>query len=73
MAITSEAFQASTTPPMPSAVQPPSLELKQLPSHLKYAYLDVEQRLPVIVLSTLPSEQEHRLIKVLREHQKAIG
>ena len=42
VAITSEASQASTTPPMPSTVQPPSLELKQFSSHLKYAYLDAE-------------------------------
>ena len=26
--------------PLPSTVQPPSLELKPLPEHLKYAYLD---------------------------------
>ena len=34
--------------PFLSSVQPPSLELKPLPEHLKYAYLDDAQKLPVI-------------------------
>ncbi|RDY13418.1 hypothetical protein CR513_01671, partial [Mucuna pruriens] len=42
----------------------PPMELKPLPSHLKYAYLDSEQQLP---------EQEDKLLKVLRQHKKAIG
>ena len=33
---------------LPSTIQPPSLELKPLPEHLKYAYLDDAQKLPVI-------------------------
>ncbi|RDX94083.1 Retrovirus-related Pol polyprotein, partial [Mucuna pruriens] len=52
---------------------PPPMELKPLPSHLKYAYLDSEQQLPVIVASNLLPEQEEELLKVLRQHKKAIG
>ncbi|RDX98633.1 Retrovirus-related Pol polyprotein from transposon 17.6, partial [Mucuna pruriens] len=42
-------------------------------SHLKYAYLDVEQQLPVIIASNLRWEQEDKLLSVLRKHKKAIG
>ncbi|RDX84521.1 putative mitochondrial protein, partial [Mucuna pruriens] len=52
---------------------PPPMELKPLPSHLKYAYLDSEQQLPVIIASNLLPEQEEKLLQVLRQHKKAIG
>ncbi|RDX98328.1 Retrovirus-related Pol polyprotein from transposon 17.6, partial [Mucuna pruriens] len=52
---------------------PPSMELKPLPSHLKYAYLDNEQQLPIIIANNLLQEQEYKLLKVLRQHKKAIG
>ncbi|RDX86797.1 hypothetical protein CR513_31828, partial [Mucuna pruriens] len=47
-----------------SPLLPPPMELKPLPSHLKYAYLDKEQQL---------LEQEDKLLEVLRQHKKAIG
>ncbi|RDY12401.1 hypothetical protein CR513_02817, partial [Mucuna pruriens] len=56
----------------PSSLPPP-MELKPLPSHLKYAYLDSEQQFPVIVASNLCWEQEDKLLSVLRQHKKAIG
>ncbi|RDX99867.1 Retrovirus-related Pol polyprotein, partial [Mucuna pruriens] len=43
---------------------PPLTELKPLPKHLKYAYLNKEQRF---------MEQEDKLLDVLRKHKKAIG
>ncbi|RDX91351.1 Retrovirus-related Pol polyprotein from transposon 17.6, partial [Mucuna pruriens] len=49
------------------------MELKPLPSHLKYAYLGNEQQLPVIIASNLLLEQEDKLLEVLRQHKKAIG
>ncbi|RDY02854.1 Retrovirus-related Pol polyprotein, partial [Mucuna pruriens] len=52
---------------------PPPMELKTLPSHLKYAYLDKEQQLPVIIANNLYQEQEDKLLEVLRQHKKAIG
>ena len=39
--------------PVPSIEQPPKMEQKPLPSHLKYAYLGVESTLPVIISASL--------------------
>ncbi|RDY11570.1 hypothetical protein CR513_03763, partial [Mucuna pruriens] len=55
-----------------SSSPPPPMELKPLPSHLKYAYLDAEQQLPVIIANNLHREQKDKLLQVLREHKKAI-
>ncbi|RDX92276.1 hypothetical protein CR513_25623, partial [Mucuna pruriens] len=51
---------------------PPPLELKPLSNHLKYAYLDNEQQLLVIIANNLHQEQEDKLLEVLRQHKKAI-
>ncbi|RDX71301.1 Retrovirus-related Pol polyprotein from transposon 17.6, partial [Mucuna pruriens] len=72
----SDREQDGQTDPSPITEESPSLppmELKPLPSHLKYAYLDNEQQLPVIITNNLLQEQEDRLLKVLRQHRKAIG
>nr|XP_027060912.1 uncharacterized protein LOC113687515 [Coffea arabica] len=58
---------------LPSVVQAPILELKPLPEHLKYAYLDDNETLPVIISSALSKIQEEKLIRVLREYKEAIG
>ncbi|RDX92449.1 hypothetical protein CR513_25415, partial [Mucuna pruriens] len=52
---------------------PPFTELKPLPKHLKYAYLDKEQQLPIIIANNLQQEQEDKLLNILRQHKKAIG
>ncbi|KAJ8762772.1 hypothetical protein K2173_022901 [Erythroxylum novogranatense] len=39
--------------PKPSIEEPPSLDLKPLPSHLKYVYLNPPEHLPVIISSCL--------------------
>ncbi|XP_074270750.1 uncharacterized protein LOC141594645 [Silene latifolia] len=59
--------------PVPSIVKPPIVELKPLPSHLKYAFLGNEETLPVIISSKLTKEQEEALIRVLKQHKEAIG
>ncbi|CAN6711676.1 unnamed protein product [Malus baccata var. baccata] len=56
-----------------SVVQPPSLELKPLPSHLKYVFLGDNETLPVIISSTLMAQKEDKLVRVLREYKTAIG
>ncbi|RDY02067.1 Retrovirus-related Pol polyprotein, partial [Mucuna pruriens] len=56
-----------------SPSSPPPMELKPLLSHLKYAYLDKEQQLPVILANNLHQEQEDKLLEVLRQHKRAIG
>ena len=45
---------------LPSEERPPKLELKPLPSHLKYAFLGVEETFPVIISSSLESDQEKK-------------
>ncbi|WP_222196269.1 reverse transcriptase family protein, partial [Modestobacter italicus] len=51
----------------------PQLELKPLPANLKYAFLDDNKTLPVIISSLLNIEQEGNLLMVLRKHKLAIG
>ncbi|KAI3776736.1 hypothetical protein L1987_46525 [Smallanthus sonchifolius] len=57
----------------PSIEDPPPVELKELPSHLEYAFLDGESRLPVIIASDLTSDEKERLLEVLKQHKQAIA
>ena len=57
----------------PSEEEHPALELKQLPEHLKYAFLGEENRFPVVISSYLSLSEENRLLEVLKKHKKAIG
>ncbi|KAJ0510884.1 hypothetical protein HanIR_Chr11g0545681 [Helianthus annuus] len=57
----------------PSLEEPPVVELKALPKHLKYAYVGEGSTLPVIIASNLTGEQEEKLMKVLVTHRAAIG
>ncbi|KAJ9541848.1 hypothetical protein OSB04_028354 [Centaurea solstitialis] len=57
---------------VPSLEVAPDLELKQLPSHLKYAFLGDSGKLPVIISSSLEKDQGEKLIKMLKQHTKAI-
>ena len=59
--------------PLPFVLQAPILDLKPLPSHLKYVFLGVEGMLLVIISSKLSAPQEERLMQVLKEHKTAIG
>ena len=54
-------------------MDPSSLELKELPKHLEYAYLDEECRLPVIISLGLTEKEKEQLLSVLRLHKKAIA
>ncbi|XP_052290887.1 uncharacterized protein LOC127900301 [Citrus sinensis] len=58
---------------LPSIESPPSLELKLLSSHLKYAYLGQNNTLSVIISSTLDACQEQSLVDLLRKYRRAIG
>lgn len=57
----------------PSLEVPPTLELKPLPSNLKYAFLGPNNTLPVIVASDLSGSQEEALLKVLSKYKAAVG
>ena len=58
---------------LPSKEKPPKLELKPLPLHLNYAFLGIKETFPVIISSSLESDQENKLLEILRTHKTAIG
>src|SRR5436190_6916664 len=51
----------------------PKLELKQLPNHLRYSFLDEQKKYPVIINASLNSEEEEKLLRILRRYKQAIG
>ena len=51
----------------------PKLVLKPLPVDLKYAYLEEDEKCPMVVSSNLTSDQEDSLLGVLRKCKKVIG
>ena len=48
------------------------LILKELPSHLKYAFLEPEKGKPVIILAALTEIEEQKLLQILRKYKEAI-
>ncbi|GJV32291.1 reverse transcriptase domain-containing protein [Tanacetum coccineum] len=57
----------------PSSDELPELELKDLPPHLEYAFLEGADKLPVIIAKDLKDEDKTALLKVLRSHKCAIA
>ncbi|XP_073132618.1 uncharacterized protein [Henckelia pumila] len=60
-------------PMKPSTEESPTLELKPLPSHLKYLYLLKNDKLSLICSSSLKGCEEEKLLRVIREHIRATG
>ena len=58
---------------VPSTDKAPTLELKQLPMHLKYVFLGNDSTLPVIISADLTPVEEEKLLRILRVHRGAIG
>ena len=58
---------------VPSVEQPPKMEQKPLPSHLRYAYLGNASTLPVIISVSLTAIEEDKLLRVLKDHKDALG
>jgi len=52
---------------------PSKVELKPLPSHLKYKFLDSAHEFPIIVNAKLDGPQLEKFLDVLRKHSGAIG
>ncbi|GKB52492.1 reverse transcriptase domain-containing protein [Tanacetum coccineum] len=52
---------------------PPELELKDLPSHLEYAFLEGTDKFPVIISKELKDEEKAALLKVLKSHKWVIA
>nr|GFB72933.1 reverse transcriptase domain-containing protein [Tanacetum cinerariifolium] len=66
-----KAYEAQTV--KSSVDEPPEVELKDLPHHLEYAFLEGDNKLPVIIDKELRSEEKAALIKVLKSHKRAIA
>nr|GEW87002.1 reverse transcriptase domain-containing protein [Tanacetum cinerariifolium] len=49
--------------------EPPEVELKDLPPYLEYAFLEGDNKFPVIIAKELRDEKKSTLIKVLRSPQ----
>nr|GEY45897.1 reverse transcriptase domain-containing protein [Tanacetum cinerariifolium] len=52
--------------------EPPEVELKNLPPHLEYVFLEDDDKLPAIIAKDLSIEEKATLIKVLKLHKQAI-
>ncbi|CAN6554883.1 unnamed protein product [Malus baccata var. baccata] len=68
-----ESIPISTNKLLPSIIQAPILELKPLPSHLKYIFLGKNETLPAIISSSLTAQEEEKLLRVLKEFKSALG
>nr|GFA09789.1 reverse transcriptase domain-containing protein [Tanacetum cinerariifolium] len=56
-----------------SIEEPPELELKDLPSHLEYAFLEDSNKLPVIIAKNLKVDEREAILNVLKSHKQAIA
>ncbi|GKB63448.1 reverse transcriptase domain-containing protein [Tanacetum coccineum] len=65
--------QSEVTEAKSSIEEPPELELKDLPSHLEYAFLEENDKLPVIIAKGLKNDEKDALLKVLKSHKRAIA
>ncbi|XP_073158946.1 uncharacterized protein [Henckelia pumila] len=52
----------------PSLEEPQTVELKPLPTHLKYLFLVDNENLPLIISSSLTDEMETKLLNFLKSH-----
>nr|GEW60742.1 reverse transcriptase domain-containing protein [Tanacetum cinerariifolium] len=53
--------------------EPPEVELKDLPPHLEYVFLEGDDKFPVIITKDLSDEEKTALIRVLKSHKRAIA
>nr|GEW38810.1 reverse transcriptase domain-containing protein [Tanacetum cinerariifolium] len=56
-----------------SVDEPPVVELKTLPPHLEYAFLEGDDKLPVIIAKDFSLEEKTALLTVLKSHTRAIA
>nr|GFB22825.1 reverse transcriptase domain-containing protein [Tanacetum cinerariifolium] len=66
-----KAYEAQTV--KSSIDEPLEVELKDLPHHLEYAFLEGDNKLPVIIAKELGSNEKAALIKNLKSHKRAIA
>nr|GEV57876.1 reverse transcriptase domain-containing protein [Tanacetum cinerariifolium] len=53
--------------------EPPKIKLKELSSHLEYAYLEGTEKLPMIITKGLKDDEKEALLKVLKSYKRAIA
>nr|GEX38056.1 reverse transcriptase domain-containing protein [Tanacetum cinerariifolium] len=70
---TEDLKQDDATMTKPSIDEPPELELKELPSHLEYVFLEGSDKLPFIISKELKDEEKSALLKVFKSHKLAIA
>nr|GEW60831.1 reverse transcriptase domain-containing protein [Tanacetum cinerariifolium] len=56
-----------------SIKEPSEVKLKDLPPHLKYTFLEGDDKLPVIISKYLSVEEKTTLIMILKSHKRAIA
>ena len=49
------------------------LVLKELPNHLKYAYLELQKSKQMIISSRLSDAEEQKLLKISKNYQRSIA
>ncbi|GKB20299.1 reverse transcriptase domain-containing protein, partial [Tanacetum coccineum] len=57
----------------PSIDEPTEVELKDLPPHLEYTFLEDNNKFPVIIAKDLSVDEKTALIKVLKSRKRAIA
>ncbi|GKB09892.1 hypothetical protein Tco_0843815, partial [Tanacetum coccineum] len=57
----------------PSITEPPKLELKELPEHLEYAFLQENEQLLAVISSALSAHEKTKLLEVLKNYKGAIA
>nr|GFC74706.1 reverse transcriptase domain-containing protein [Tanacetum cinerariifolium] len=53
--------------------EPPEVELKDLPPHLEYVFLEGNDKFPVIIAKDLSVEEKTAFITVLKSHKRVIA
>nr|GEU40437.1 reverse transcriptase domain-containing protein [Tanacetum cinerariifolium] len=56
-----------------SVDEPPVAKLKELPPHLEYAFLEGDDKLPIIIAKDLSVKEKTALITILKSHKRAIA
>lgn len=69
----SEDIQQSTGSDGNKSNEDSKVELKQLPNHLRYAFLEDNSTYPVIISSSLTTNEEDKLLRILRKHKASLG
>nr|GEY90188.1 reverse transcriptase domain-containing protein [Tanacetum cinerariifolium] len=68
-----DAFLALEDDPTSQEVHQSYVKLKDLPLHLEYAFLEGDDKFPVIIAKDLSVEEKTALITVLKSHKRAIA